>query len=71
MNKCKVNRPKGNDGAEGIMKRIGVVALTLLLSPGCVVVGGYSSEGGWWLWPGTIVIFLIVAVLFLIFRRRR
>jgi hypothetical protein len=52
------------------MKRITIVSFILFLSTGCVVVGGYSSEGGWYVWPGTIVIFLIVAAFFL-FRRRR
>ncbi|MEK6336274.1 MAG: hypothetical protein AABM67_15205 [Acidobacteriota bacterium] len=53
------------------MKLIGIVLITALLSSGCVVVGGYSSERGWYLWPGTIVIFVVVAALFLLLRRRR
>jgi hypothetical protein len=57
-------------GELGIMKRIGIVLLLQVLSSGCVVVGGYSSERGWYLWPGTIVIFVVVAVLFLLLRRR-
>ena len=52
------------------MKKVGVVSLILMLTSGCVVVGGYSSERGWYLWPGTIVIFLVIAVIFLLFRRR-
>jgi len=52
------------------MKQLASILLTFL-STGCVVVGGYSSERGWFLWPGTIVIFLVVAVLFLLLRRRR
>ena len=52
------------------MKRIGLVSF-ILLSSGCVVVGGYSTERGWFLWPGTLVIFLVVGVLFLILRRRK
>jgi hypothetical protein len=51
------------------VKRAGVVSSILMLTSGCVVVGGYSSERGWYLWPGTIVIFLVFAVIFLIFRR--
>jgi len=54
-----------------LLNRIGLIATILIMLPGCVVVGGYSSERGWFLWPGTIVIFLIVAVLVLLFRRRR
>lgn len=53
------------------MKRIGIIALIQLLSSGCVVVGGYSSERGWYIWPGTIVIFVVVVILFLLLRRRR
>ena len=53
------------------MKQLGVITLLLLFSSGCIVAGGYSSEGGWFIWPGTIGILLVVAVLFLILRRRR
>ncbi|HEY0730636.1 MAG TPA: hypothetical protein VGD38_21300 [Pyrinomonadaceae bacterium] len=52
------------------MKHIGIVTLILLFSSGCVVVGGYSSERGWFIWPGTFVILLVVALLFLFLRRR-
>ena len=53
------------------MNRIGLVSIILIMLPGCVVVGGYNPERGWFLWPGTIVIFLVGAVLLLLFRRRR
>jgi hypothetical protein len=53
------------------MKRIAIVLLTQLASSGCVVVGGYSSERGWFLWPGTIVIFFVVVILFFVLKRRR
>lgn len=53
------------------MKRIGIIAFLLALLPGCVVVGGYSSGRGFFIWPGTIVMLVIVLVLFLLFRRRR
>lgn len=52
------------------MKNIVVITLLLLLSSGCVVAGGYSSERGWFIWPGTIGILVVVAVLFLLLRRR-
>jgi len=55
---------------EELVKKVGVVSLILMLTSGCVVVGGYSSERGWYLWPGTIVIFLVMAVIFLLLRRR-
>ena len=48
-----------------------IASLLLLASSGCVVVGGYSPEGGFWIWPGTIVLLVIGLILFLLFRRRR
>jgi len=53
------------------MKQLAVITLLLLFSSGCVVVGGYSSGRGWFIWPGSIGILLVVAVLFLLLRRRR
>jgi len=52
------------------MKQVGIITLLLLFSSGCIVVGGYSSGRGWFIWPGTIGILLILALLFLLFRRR-
>jgi len=52
------------------MKQIIVGTLLLLFTSGCIVAGGYSSGRGWFIWPGTIGILLILAVLFLLFRRR-
>jgi len=52
------------------MKQLFIITLLLLLSSGCVVAGGYSSGRGWFIWPGTIGLLLVVAVLFLLFRRR-
>ncbi|HET6976209.1 MAG TPA: hypothetical protein VFI24_07795 [Pyrinomonadaceae bacterium] len=52
------------------MKQIVVITLLLLFSSGCIVAGGYSSGRGWFIWPGTIGILLVVAVLFLLLRRR-
>ncbi|HEX5708871.1 MAG TPA: hypothetical protein VFX96_16345 [Pyrinomonadaceae bacterium] len=56
-----------------MMRRLSLLGLALVLSQsqtGCVVVGGYSSERGWYIWPGTFVILAVVAVLFLLMRRR-
>ncbi|MDX6443168.1 MAG: hypothetical protein QOH71_242 [Blastocatellia bacterium] len=53
------------------MKRIGIIFVSLLVSSGCVVVAGYSSERGWFVWPGTIVIFIVGVVLLLLFKRRK
>ena len=52
------------------MKQVGIITLLLLFSSGCIVAGGYSSGRGWFIWPGTIGILVILAVLFLLFRRR-
>ena len=49
-----------------------IVSLLLLSSTGCIVVGGYSSDRGWYIWPGSIVLILIGLLLFfLMFFRRR
>jgi hypothetical protein len=53
------------------MKQTIVLALTLALSQTACVVGGYSSEGGFFLWPGSIVITVVLVLLFLFMRRRR
>jgi hypothetical protein len=43
------------------------VGLCLSLS-GCLVAG-YSSQGGWWIWPGSVVVTLILAVVWWLTRR--
>lgn len=46
----------------------GAVAACLSLS-GCMVMG-YSSRGGFFFWPGGLGLLVIVAVLYLLLRRR-
>lgn len=53
------------------MKRLSVLTLTLGLSQTACVVGGYSSDGGFFLWPGSIVVTILLVLLFLFLRRRR
>jgi hypothetical protein len=53
------------------MGRITFPALALALSQTACVVGGYSSEGGLFLWPGSIVLTVVLVLLFLFMRRRR
>jgi hypothetical protein len=53
------------------MRELAIASLLLLTSTGCIVVGGYSSEGGWFIWPGTIVLFAIGLLVLFLFRRRR
>jgi len=38
---------------------------------GCVVVGGYSSDRGLWIWPGTFVFLAIALLVLFLIRRRR
>ena len=53
------------------MKKIFALSLALVLSQTACVVGGYSSEGGFYLWPGSIVLTIVLILLFLFMRRRR
>jgi len=50
--------------------KIAITLLLLLSSTGCIVVGGYSSGRGWFIWPGTFVLLIIGLILFFLFRRR-
>lgn len=54
------------------MKRLTVIALLLLAltQPACIVVGGYSNRGGWFVWPGGLGLLLLVVVVLLLVRRR-
>jgi hypothetical protein len=48
------------------------MALALaLLQPACVVAGGYSSDRGFYLWPGSLISILLIVVVLFIWRRRR
>jgi hypothetical protein len=39
---------------------------------GCVFVGGYSSDGGFYVWPGSILITaVLIFLLWLLAKRRR
>lgn len=51
-------------------KTLAVLAI-LLSQPGCIVVGGYSDRGGWFFWPGGLMIGLVLLLLFFMFGRRR
>jgi hypothetical protein len=51
------------------MKSLLLLAFTLPLT-GCLVIG-YSSRGGWHVWPGSLVITLILLGLMYLLNRRR
>lgn len=54
------------------MKRFVVVTLIIAcLQTSCIMVGGYSSNGGWFVWPGGLGILLIIVVAALLIARRR
>jgi hypothetical protein len=36
--------------------------------PGCLVVS-YSSGGGWWVWPGSLVVTVVLVLVWLLARR--
>ena len=54
-----------------IYRALLLLLAAILFTPGCVVVGGYSSGRGFWIWPGTFVLLAIGAVLLLLIVRRR
>ena len=53
------------------MRRISVQTILLALTQTACVVGGYSSDGGFYLWPGSIIVTIVLVLLFLFLRRRR
>lgn len=59
-------------GARLMNLKIIIGLLLLLTSSGCIIAGGYSSDRGWFIWPGSIVLILVGLVLFMLmlFRRR-
>ena len=53
------------------MTRLALIVLTLVFSSGCIVAGGYSSDGGWFIWPGSILGIVAIVLVLLFFLRRR
>lgn len=55
-----------------MMKLTSFMFLILVsLQTSCVVVGGYSDEGGWYFWPGSLLLTALLVALFLFVRGRR
>lgn len=58
------------------MKRAAATAFALALASaavqtGCVFVGGYSSDGGFYVWPGSFLVTAVLILLLWLFLRRR
>jgi hypothetical protein len=64
----------------GAMKRLGLrrwAGAVLVTGGGAVVcvalsgclVAGYSSQGGWWVWPGSVVVTLVLLAVWFLTRR--
>jgi hypothetical protein len=43
--------------------------LTMCLALSGCLVACYSSQGGWWVWPGSLVVTLVLALVWLLSRR--
>ena len=52
--------------------RAALIAVVAMLGcevlSGCLVMG-YSTGAGWWVWPGSLIVSLILLLLFLLNRR--
>lgn len=47
-----------------------ITTVLVVAQPACIVAG-YRSGGGWFIWPGGILgLLLVIAVVFLLTRRR-
>ena len=56
---------------ELVNRRVLPLVSILICTPGCIVVGGYSSTDGWFVWPGGLVISVLVILLFVFLARGR
>jgi hypothetical protein len=52
--------------------RVGLLLLSVVIGcgglSGCLVVG-YSSGSGWWVWPGSVIITLLLVLAWFLTRR--
>jgi uncharacterized membrane protein len=61
----------GKRGGVMAIKRLLLLSFALLFQTSCIVVG-YTNRGGWFVWPGGLFgVLIIVAILFILSRRRR
>jgi protein-S-isoprenylcysteine O-methyltransferase Ste14 len=54
-------------GAARLIVAAGGLLLCMGLS-GCLVVS-YSAESGWWVWPGSVIVTLAIALIWWLSRR--
>ena len=59
---------KRNDAMKAAALLISSLACMAMLT-GCIAVG-YSSSGGWFIWPGGIGLLFLVLIIALVLRRR-
>lgn len=53
------------------MIRIALLLTLVALTQSACIGVGYSSGGGWFIWPGGLGLVVVLAILFLLLRRRR
>jgi hypothetical protein len=61
------NAPKSRNAAQGALTLASSLILFTTLT-GCLVVG-YSSRGGWFIWPGGIGLLIIILLIVWLLRR--
>ena len=55
------------------LKHLSLTVLTLMFALslcGCVLVGGYRSGSGFFVWPGSLAVAVVALLLVFVFRRR-
>jgi hypothetical protein len=56
-----------------VSRRLAPLAIVLiaLAQPACILAGGYSSDRGFYVWPGSLLSIVVIVLLLLMLRRRR
>lgn len=62
-------RTTTNEAKMSLIWRMVLGGLACLPLSGCIAVG-YSSSGGWFLWPGGLGLLLLIAIVIFVLRRR-
>jgi hypothetical protein len=64
----QLNPPKSRRNAARGALIFAASLLSFVTFTGCLVVG-YSSRGGWFIWPGSITLLIIIALIVWLLRR--